>query len=193
MEKNLTEQLTYATIGGSLILGMSNFTLPTVSTLGLGLGGVAVGSLYGVYRILSRDRRELKERRKEFCEFFRGAGIMNKQNEIPILANIWEGEYETIYSFIRPVGFSTYSFEAKDTTIKEYLERDTIEFESNGDFINIKVTTVDLPRFIPFQMKERKNKDEVIVTLGRNAKGEDVELNLSKCPNVLVSGCTRQW
>ena len=120
-----------------------------------------------------------------------GAGLSNKQNEIPILANIYEGENETIYSFIRPKGFSTHHFETKDITIKEYLERDSVQFESNGDFINIRVTTVDLPRFIPFQIKERKNKNDVIVSLGRNAKGEDVELNLSKCPNVMVSGCTR--
>ena len=45
MEKNLIEQLTYTTIGGSLLLSMSGFTLPTVSTLGLGLGGVVVWQL----------------------------------------------------------------------------------------------------------------------------------------------------
>jgi S-DNA-T family DNA segregation ATPase FtsK/SpoIIIE len=139
---------------------------------------------------LTRHEKRIKEERKEFEEFFMGAGLMNKQNEIPILANIYEKDYETIYSCIKPSGFSTVNFESRDVAIQEYFGREMIEFESKGDFINIKVTTADLPNFIPFQMKERKNKDEIIVSLGRDIKGNDVELNLSKCPNVMCSGCT---
>ena len=178
----------YSIVGISTLL--TTVTLPTISILPLSIGAIGVGSLYGCYRILTRHERRIKEERKEFEEFFKGAGLMNKQNEIPILANIYENDYETIYSFIKPSGFSTVNFESRDVAIQEYFGREMIEFESKGDFINIKVTTADLPNFIPFQMKERKNKDEVIVSLGRDIKGNDVELNLSKCPNVMCSGCT---
>ena len=181
----------YSIVGISTLL--TTVTLPTISILPLSIGAIGVGSLYGCYRILTRHERKIKEERKEFEEFFMGAGLMNKQNEIPILANIYENDYETIYSFIKPSGFSTVNFESRDVAIQEYFGREMIEFESKGDFINIKVTTADLPNFIPFQMKERKNKDEIIVSLGRDIKGNDVELNLSKCPNVMCSGCTRQW
>ena len=178
----------YSIVGISTLL--TTVTLPTIPILPLSIGAIGVGSLYGCYRILTRHERRIKEERKEFEEFFMGAGLMNKQNEIPILANIYENDYETIYSFIKPSGFSTVNFESRDVAIQEYFGREMIEFESKGDFINIKVTTADLPNFIPFQMKERKNKDEVIVSLGRDIKGNDVELNLSKCPNVMCSGCT---
>jgi S-DNA-T family DNA segregation ATPase FtsK/SpoIIIE len=178
----------YSIVGIGTLL--TTVTLPTISILPLSIGAIGVGSLYGCYRILTRHERRIKEERKEFEEFFMGAGLMNKQNEIPILANIYENDYETIYSFIKPSGFSTVNFESRDVAIQEYFGREMIEFESKGDFINIKVTTADLPNFIPFQMKERKNKDEIIVSLGRDIKGNDVELNLSKCPNVMCSGCT---
>lgn len=189
-EVNNSEKLIYTLGGISAIVGMSGFTLPTLPLLPIALGGVTIASLYGCYHILNKEERELKRKKEEFKEFFMGAGLMNKQNEIPILANIYENDYETIYSFIKPSGFSTVNFESRDVAIQEYFGREMIEFESKGDFINIKVTTADLPNFIPFQMKERKNKDEVIVSLGRDIKGNDVELNLSKCPNVMCSGCT---
>ena len=142
---------------------------------------------------MTKEERYIKEEREKFNEFFIGCGLVNKLNETPILTNIYEGEYETVYSFIRPNGMSTCNFNAKDIAIQEYIGRDKIEFESNGDFINIKVQTVDLPKFIPFQMPKKKNTNDVIITLGRDAKGKDIDLNLSKCPNVMISGCTRQW
>lgn len=184
------EKIIYTLTGMGAIASMSGFTIPTLPLLPIALGSITIASLYSCYCILNKDKKELEKKREEFKEFFMGAGLMNKQNEIPILVNIYENDYETIYSFIKPSGFSTVNFESRDVAIQEYLGREIIEFESEGNFINIKVTTADLPNFIPFQMKERKNKDEVIVSLGRDIKGNDIELNLSKCPNVMCSGCT---
>jgi hypothetical protein len=192
MEKNFNEQLTYATIGGSLILGMSNFTLPTVSTLGLGLGGVAVGSLYGVYRILSRDRRELKERRKEFCEFFKGLGLHNKNDEIPQLANIWETENGHMYSFINPIGLSSKSYEDRDIAIREYLNCNKVLFESNGDFMNIQTIETELPTIVPFVLPKRKS-DDLIIELGVNELGKKVEINFSKTHSWLLARSNWFW
>lgn len=189
-ERNNSEKLIYTSIGIGAIVEMSGFALPTVPILPIMLGGTIVGSLYGCYHIITKEKKEFQKKREEFKEFFRGAGLTNKKDEIPILTNIYESDYEIIYSFIKPSGFSTANFEARDVAIKEFFDREAIEFESKGEFINIKVMIVDLPNFIPFQMKERKNKDEVIVTLGKDIKGNDVELNLSKCPNVMCSGCT---
>ena len=179
-------------VGGALIASFSSFSIGSiVPTLPmLGIGGVGLASLYGIYRIMTKEERYIKEEREKFNEFFIGCGLVNKLNETPILTNIYEGEYETVYSFIRPNGMSTCNFNAKDIAIQEYIGRDKVEFESNGDFINIKVQTVDLPKFIPFQMPKKKNTSDVIITLGRDAKGKDVDLNLSKCPNVMISGCT---
>ena len=189
MEKNLNEQIVYSTIGGSLLLGMSGFTLPTVSTLGLGLGGVAVGSLYGVYRILSRDRRELKERRKEFCEFFKGLGLHNKNDEIPQLANIWETENGYMYNFINPIGLSSKSYEDRDIAIKEYLNCNKVLFKSNGDFINIQTIETELPTIVPFMLPKRKS-DDLIIELGVNELGKKVEINFSKTHSWLIAGAT---
>ena len=190
----MEENNTYAIVGGMGLLALSGLSVPTIPLLPIGIGVVGLGSLYGCYMIATKEERKnkrvLEEKKDELERFFIGAGIKNKEGETPILANIWENEYETIYSFIRPIGFSTHLLESNDIAIKEYFNTNNVKFESNGDFINIIVSTTELARFIPFNIPKVKNKDEVIVSLGRDIRGKDVELNLSKCPNVMISGCT---
>ena len=190
----MEENNTYAIVGGMGLLALSGLSVPTIPLLPIGIGVVGLGSLYGCYMIATKEERKnkrvLEEKKDELERFFIGAGIKNKEGETPILANIWENEYETIYSFIRPIGFSTHMLESNDIAIKEYFNTNTVKFESNGNFINIIVSTTELARFIPFNIPKVKNKDEVIVSLGRDIRGKDVELNLSKCPNVMISGCT---
>lgn len=190
----MEENNTYAIVGGMGLLALSGLSVPTIPLLPIGIGMVGLGSLYGCYMIVTKEEREkkriLEEKKDELERFFIGAGIKNKEGETPILANIWENEYETIYSFIRPIGFSTHMLESNDIAIKEYFNTNNVKFESNGDFVNIIVNTTELARFIPFNIPKVKNKDEVIVSLGRDIRGKDVELNLSKCPNVMISGCT---
>ena len=190
----MEENNTYAIVGGIGLLALSGLSVPTIPLLPIGIGVVGLGSLYGCYMIATKEERKnkrlLEEKKDELERFFIGAGIKNKEGETPILANIWENEYETIYSFIRPIGFSTHILESNDIAIKEYFNTNNVKFESNGDFINIIVSTTELARFIPFNIPKVKNKDEVIVSLGRDIRGKDVELNLSKCPNVMISGCT---
>ena len=190
----MEENNAYAIVGGISLLALSGLSVPTIPLLPIGIGVVGLGSLYGCYMIVTKEERKnkrlLEEKKDELERFFIGAGIKNKEGEIPILANIWENEYETIYSFIRPIGFSTHMLESNDIAIKEYFNTNTVKFESNGNFINIIVSTTELARFIPFNIPKIKNKDEVIVSLGRDIRGKDVELNLSKCPNVMISGCT---
>lgn len=190
----MEENNAYTIVGGIGLLALSGLSVPTIPLLPIGIGVVGLGSLYGCYMIVTKEEREkkrvLEEKKDELERFFIGAGIKNKEGETPILANIWENEYETIYSFIRPIGFSTHILESNDIAIKEYFNTNNVKFESNGDFINIIVSTTELARFIPFNIPKVKNKDEVIVSLGRDIRGKDVELNLSKCPNVMISGCT---
>ena len=190
----MEENNAYAIVGGMGLLALSGLSIPTIPLLPIGIGMVGLGSLYGCYMIATKEEREkkrvLEEKKDELERFFIGAGIKNKEGETPILTNIWENEYETIYSFIRPIGFSTHMLESNDIAIKEYFNINTVKFESNGDFINIIVSTTELARFIPFNIPKVKNKDEVIVSLGRDVRGKDVTLNLSKCPNVMISGCT---
>ena len=190
----MEENNTYAIVGGIGLLALSGLSIPTIPPLPIGIGVVGLGSLYRCYMIATKEERKnkrlLEEKKDELERFFIGAGIKNKEGETPILANIWENEYETIYSFIRPIGFSTHILESNDIAIKEYFNTNNVKFESNGDFINIIVSTTELARFIPFNIPKVKNKDEVIVSLGRDIRGKDVELNLSKCPNVMISGCT---
>ena len=190
----MEENNTYAIVGGMGLLSLSGLSVPTIPLLPIGIGVVGLGSLYGCYMIATKEERKnkrvLEEKKDELERFFIGAGIKNKEGETPILTNIWENEYETIYSFIRPIGFSTHILESNDIAIKEYFNTNNVKFESNGDFINIIVSTTELARFIPFNIPKVKNKDEVIVSLGRDIRGKDVVLNLSKCPNVMISGCT---
>ena len=190
----MEENNAYAIVGGMSLLALSGLSIPTIPLLPIGIGMVGLGSLYGCYMIATKEERKnkrvLEEKKDELERFFIGAGIKNKEGETPILANIWENEYETIYSFIRPIGFSTHILESNDIAIKEYFNTNNVKFESNGDFINIIVSTTELARFIPFNIPKVKNKDEVIVSLGRDIRGKDVVLNLSKCPNVMISGCT---
>ena len=190
----MEENNAYTIVGGISLLALSGLSIPTIPLLPIGIGVVGLGSLYGCYMIATKEEREkkrlLEEKKDELERFFIGAGIKNKEGETPILTNVWENEYETIYSFIRPIGFSTHILESNDIAIKEYFNTNNVKFESNGDFINIIVSTTELARFIPFNIPKVKNKDEVIVSLGRDIRGKDVVLNLSKCPNVMISGCT---
>lgn len=190
----MEENNAYTIVGGIGLLALSGLNVPTIPLLPIGIGVVGLGSLYGCYMIATKEERKnkrvLEEKKDELERFFIGAGIKNKEGETPILTNIWENEYETIYSFIRPIGFSTHILESNDIAIKEYFNTNNVKFESNGDFINIIVSTTELARFIPFNIPKIKNKDEVIVSLGRDIRGKDVVLNLSKCPNVMISGCT---
>lgn len=190
----MEENNAYTIVGGISLLALSGLSVPTIPLLPIGIGVVGLGSLYGCYMIATKEERKnkrlLEEKKDELERFFIGAGIKNKEGETPILTNVWENEYETIYSFIRPIGFSTHILESNDIAIKEYFNTNNVKFESNGDFINIIVSTTELARFIPFNIPKVKNKDEVIVSLGRDIRGKDVVLNLSKCPNVMISGCT---
>ena len=190
----MEENNAYTIVGGMGLLALSGLSLPTIPLLPIGIGVVGLGSLYGCYMIATKEEREkkriLEEKKDELERFFIGAGIKNKEGETPILTSIWENEYEIIYSFIRPIGFSTHMLENNDIAIKEYFNTNNVKFESDGDFINIIVSTTELARFIPFNIPKLKNKNEVIVSLGRDIRGKDVELNLSKCPNVMISGCT---
>lgn len=190
----MEENNTYAIVGGMGLLALSGLSVPTIPLLPIGIGVVGLGSLYGCYMIATKEERKnkrvLEEKKDELERFFIGAGIKNKEGETPILTNVWENKYETIYSFIRPIGFSTHTLESNDIAIKEYFNTNNVKFESKGDFINIIVSTTELARFIPFNIPKLKNKNEVIVSLGRDIRGKDVELNLSKCPNVMISGCT---
>ena len=164
-----------------------------ISPIPIALGTVAIGSLYGAYRIATKDKRKyeqlIKKEEEIFTDFFTGAGIKNRKNETPKLVNIFEGEYERVFSFIRPIGLSTFDLDNKDIAIKEFFGTNHISFESNGDFINIKVCKYELPEFIPFELP-KPSKNDIVVSLGKDIRGKDVLLNLSKCPNVLCSGMT---
>ena len=94
------------------------------------LGGIAAGSLFGVYRTLTHDKREylkmIETKRTEWNDFWMGIGIKNKMNEIPILVNIWEQDYGKIYSFINPLGICSKTYENIELTLCEYLNVDSI-------------------------------------------------------------------
>lgn len=184
-----TEVIAYGSIGLLGLAKLSGFSLVTSVSLPIvSVGAIGLGSIYGIYRIVTKNSRYMKEEKNKIEQMFIGAGIKNKKDEVPTLVNIYKGEYEDIYSFIKPNGFSTVDFKNKEITIREYFSTDNVEFESNGDFINIRVTTATLPTFIPFQMP--KPQKDVVVSLGRDIKGNDVQLNLNKNPNVLISGMT---
>ena len=137
----MEENNTYAIVGGMGLLALSGLSVATIPLLPIGIGVVGLGSLYGCYMIATKEERKnkrvLEEKKDELERFFIGAGIKNKEGETPILTNIWENEYETIYSFIRPIGFSTHILESNDIAIKEYFNTNNVKFESNGDFINL--------------------------------------------------------
>lgn len=177
-----------AVLGG---IGMS-IGLPTIGSMGvlpIGLGGVAIGSIYGAYRIVTKNKRIMKEENEKWVEFWQGVGIKNKMDDIPILVNIWENDYGRIYSFINPIGLSTHDYSNKDIAIKEFIGVNKIEFEINGDFLNIKAIEIELPKVVPFVLPKRKS-DELIVNLGINEEGKKIEINFSKIHSWLVAGAT---
>ena len=167
---------------------MSGFTLPTVPLLPIALGGVAVASLCGCYHILNKEERELKKKKEEFKEFWNGLGIKNRQDEIPILTNMWETDSGMVYSFINPIGLSTKDYENRDITIKEFLNCNRILLNSNGNFVNIQTIEIELPKVVPFILPKRKS--DLTIELGVNEEGKKVEINFNKIHSWLIAGAT---
>lgn len=195
VEKNNTEILTYSTVGTILLAKLSGFTLsiitPFLSTIAI--SSVGCGALFGIYRTLTRSSREhrkmIENKKEEFDLFFEGAGIKNKIGETPILIDINETDMGNIYSFINPIGLSTHDYNSKDVAIKEFLNCNNILFEVKEDFLNIQTIETSLPKVVPFILPERKS-DELIVKLGINELGEEIEINFSKIHSWLIAGAT---
>ena len=161
--------------------------MPTLPMLGI--GGVGLASLYGIYRIMTKEERYIKEEREKFNEFWNGVGIKNKMDKIPQLVNIWETDKGNVYSFINPIGMSTKDYENKEIAIKEFLGCKNILFEVKNDFLNIQTIEVGLPTIVPFILPPKKS-DELIVELGINETGERVRINFNKVHSWLIAGAT---
>ena len=181
-------KIAYSLVGIGTIVGMSGFTLPTVPLLPIALGGVAVASLCGCYHILNKEERELKKKKEEFKEFWNGLGIKNRQDEIPILTNMWETDSGMVYSFINPIGLSTKDYENRDITIKDFLNCNRILLNSNGNFVNIQTIEIELPKVVPFILPKRKS--DLTIELGVNEEGKKVEINFNKIHIWLIAGAT---
>lgn len=199
----------YMSLGNFLVIASSfNFTIgkvpindiPTllVSTINpyllpASISGLGCGALFGIYRTLTRSSREhrkmVENKKEEFDLFFEGAGIKNKIGETPILIDISETDMGNIYNFINPVGLSTHDYNSKDIAIKEFLNCNNILFEVKEDFLNIQTIETSLPKVVPFILPERKS-DELIVKLGINELGEEIEINFSKIHSWLIAGAT---
>lgn len=194
-EKNNTEVLTYSAIGILTLGKLSGFTLAPITSFlpMISVGGIGCSALFGIYRILTRDDREhrkmIENKKEEFDLFFEGSGIKNKIGETPILIDINETDMGNIYSFINPIGLSTHDYNSKDIAIKEFLNCNNILFEVKEDFLNIQTIKTSLPKIVPFILPERKS-DELIVKLGINELGEEIEINFSKIHSWLIAGAT---
>ena len=195
VERSNTEMFTYGTIGALTLAKLSGFTLGTITPFlpMIGVGTLGLGSLFGIYRILTKDSREqkkmLEDMREGFNLFFEGSGIKNKIGDIPYLIDIKETDTGCIYSFINPIGLSTHDYNSKDIAIKEFLNCKNITFKLKGDLLKIVSIDTDLPKVVPFILPERKS-DELIVKLGINELNEDININFSKVHSWLVAGAT---
>lgn len=195
VEKNNTEILTYSTVGTILLAKLSGFTLSTITPFlpTIAISSVGCGALFGIYRTLTKSSREhrkmIENKKEEFDLFFEGAGIKNKIGETPILIDINETDMGNIYRFINPIGLSTHDYNSKDIAIKEFLNCNNILFEVKEDFLNIQTIETSLPKVVPFILPERKS-DELIIKLGINELGEEIEINFSKIHSWLIAGAT---
>lgn len=183
------------TIGKVPITSIPSMLMSTISPymLPTAIGSVGCGALYGVYRVLTKDKRKYKEMIEEegekFEEFFNGAGIKNKMGDVPKLVNIYETDTGKIFSFINPKGLGTHDYNSKDIAIKEFLMCKNVLFEVKEDFLNIQTIDMELPKFVPFVLPERKS-DELIIELGIDEEGKRVNINFSKIHSWLVAGAT---
>lgn len=194
-ERSNIEILTYGTLGAVTLAKLSGFTLGAVTPFLpiVGVGTLGLSGLYGMYRILTKSTREykqmLEDMREGFNLFFEGAGIKNKVGDMPYLIDVIENDTTNVYSFINPIGLSTHDYSHKDIAIKEFLNCKNVTFELKGDLLRVVCVTTDLPKFVPFILPERKS-DELIVKLGVNELGKEIEINFSKIHSWLVAGST---
>lgn len=188
----MDERSMYSIVGATALIGTS-VTLGSIPLLPIAIGSVGIGALYGTYRIFTKEEREynkmIEKKNKEWIEMWNGLGVKNKIDEIPQLINIWETDYGHIYSFINPIGLCSKDYENKEITIKEYIGCNKVEFEVKEDFLNIKTIEIELPKFLPFVLPNKKS-DELIVELGVNEEGKKIDINFNKIHAWLVAGAT---
>lgn len=188
----MDDRMIYSMVGIGAIVGMSSLSIGSIALTPIAIGGIGCSALYGVYRIATKESREheqlIKEQREIWTDFFNGCGIKNKEENIPILVDVFETDSGRIFSFINPIGLSTHDYNSKDIAIKEFLGCNNISFEVKEDFLNIKTVEIELPKFVPFILPN-KEKD-MIVELGINEEGKRVDINFSKIHSWLIAGAT---
>lgn len=192
--ENDTEVLTYSAIGTLALAKLSGFTLASVVPFMpiVGIGAIGLGSIYGAYRIATRDEREHKEsienQRETWIEFFEGAGIKNKEGVVPILVEIFETSNGHIYSFIKPLGLAARDFQSKNEAIEEFVNCDKVEFEAKEDFINIITTETKLPKMIPYVQHKPKDTTKLQICFGEDIYGKVMTTFDEANGHLLISG-----
>ncbi len=190
----MNNKLIYSGLGIATLYNINNIIVPSVILNPIvGISIIGCGSLYGIYRIASKDRREhnriIKDERERWNDFWKGTGVKNKIDEIPQLINIWETDNGKIYSFINPIGTSSKDYESREIAIKEFCGCNRVNFEVKENFLNIKTIETNLPNFVPFVLPKRES-DELIIDLGINEEGKMVRINFSKVHSWLFAGAT---
>lgn len=188
----MDDRMIYSVAGVGAIVGMSGFSIGSIALAPIAIGGVAIGYIYGAYRIATKENREKKlmveEKRNKWNEFFEGAGIKNKNGDLPILANVFKTQHGHIYSFIKPLGLATRDFQNKNEAIEEFVNCDKVKFEAKDDFINIITTETQLSKMIPYVQHKPKDTTKLQICFGEDIYGKVMTTFDEANGHLLISG-----
>ena len=172
----MDDRMIYSMVGIGTLIGMSSLSIGSVALTPIVIGGVGYSALYGAYRIATKESRDkrllIEENRNKWNDFFEGAGIKNKNGDLPILANIFKTQHGHIYSFIKPLGLATRDFQNKNIAIEEFVNCNKVEFEAKDDFINIITTETQLPKVIPYVQHKPKDTTKLQICFGEDIYGK---------------------
>lgn len=160
-------------VGGAAICGalaypgvVSSIAIPTLalSTPVVLCGVGAAGSIYGIYKILTKEKREMKDNFKKNCkswDLFWEDNKVTSHDLVPKFAyDVIDSGKRTIM-FELPYGIYKEDIEKVSGKIKELLQVDTLDINIKKDkmYFNIRSLSTDQKRWLEFwEMSDVKSR-----------------------------------
>lgn len=141
--------------------------------------------LFIVCMVIRKLKKDYKSETVRINESIQSTNCKNLKGEFPTVKKI----DKNYYSILIPKGLTFQKVKELEDVISTSLKKDAlIEMKNYRYYLTFPVVKKFKP-FYPFKTVENKNKD-LIIPIGYNIENELVWLNISKNPNMIVSGIT---
>jgi S-DNA-T family DNA segregation ATPase FtsK/SpoIIIE len=121
----------------------------------------------------------------EYEKLFKMCGLINKDNEVPLVIKKTKDDIKTTLVIHLPAGLSQSHFESKQEELEQYLNC-KIKFGFNKNLI-IELIQMNLSTMYNYVFEEQKNPLQIYI--GNTHEGKFI-IDIEKCPHMLIAGET---